>query len=633
MSVFEPSRRIARFERAAHEFTFVTDGEVLATESTHRPSLAWFFALTACVLLALVSRLIVLQVAFGADHQLLADGNRVRTRYTLPPRGLILDRHGDVLAKNVAAFAVELVPADLSQDPEERGRVYDQAAAVSGRPREEIVALVEDTGLRSLTPLLLAEQLDHQQALEAKLVIGQLPGLRVVERARREYRSLPGLAHLLGYTGKVSPEDLAGNPSYLLTSIVGRAGLEATYESQLQGEPGLDQVEVDSRGYFQRVIESTPPLPGDDVRLTLNAELQERLGAALNAARTRPDAEEQGSAVGVALDPRDGSVLAMVSLPDYDNNLFARGIDQAALEQLTSDEQAPLTNRAIAGTYPSGSVIKPMVAAGGLADGIITPSTSINAPGEIRIGEWVFPDWKVHGTVNVGRAIAVSSNVFFYALGGGWESIKGLGVERLTHYLRLFGFGEPTGIDLPGEVAGLVPTPEWKERVKNEPWYLGDTYHLAIGQGDLLVTPVQIARATAAIANQGRLVTPHLFLGHQPNDSDRPAMTPPGPLVEELLPRDHLETVRAGMAQAVQDGSARQLQSLPVRAGAKTGTAQFGGGEETHAWFSAFAPYDEPEIVLVVLIEGGGAGNEVAMPVATEVLTWYFSRGSSPPTD
>ena len=628
MSVFEPDGRIARFERDANDFSLALEGEDLSTAQAPRPTLAWMFAVCAFVVLSLCTRLFFLQVASGADHELLAAGNRIRTRHVLPPRGLIFDRNGELLAKNVAAFALQIVPANLPEDPTERELVYTKVARLTNQPAEQIAHKVEAGGLRSLTPVTLADHLDHDEALTDKLVIGQMPGIEVVEKAQREYENISGLAHILGYTGNVSPGDLATNDQYLLTSIVGRTGVEATYEDRLQGIPGVEQVEVDSRGYFQRVIDTQQPIPGDDITLTLDAGLERKLSASLEAARTDPSSDTKHAAAGVAIDPRNGEILAMVSLPDYDNNDFAHGISPDRLSELTNDPTAPLTNRAVSGVYPSGSVIKPFVAAGGLADGIITPDTTIDAPGQITVGKWVFRDWKTHGLVNVTRAIAVSSDVFFYAVGGGWDKIPGLGVDRLTYYLQLFGFGKKTGIDLPSEAAGLVPTPAWKELVKGESWYLGDTYHLAIGQGDFLSTPLQVAHATATIAADGQVSTPHVLFQDQPHSSQREPLNPPTPSTDPLLPEMPLVTAKAGMGEAVRNGSARLLQQLPVSAGGKTGTAQFGTEDKTHAWSTAFAPYDDSQIALAILVEGAGGGDAVAMPVIRDVLDWYFTHQS-----
>lgn len=627
MSIFEINQQLGQLREPDREFHWVgNDPEVV--ERRQEPQLGLLSAGLALTVVALLVRLSFLQVTEATAHQLLAQGNRIRNRDLASPRGLIVDRHGTVLAKNVAEFAVELVPADLPRERGQRETVYERISSTLDLSSDELRQRTEAQGLFSLDPMLLLEHLDHDQALRLKILFNDVPGVRVVDRPRREYVRAPGIGHLLGYTGKVSQAELDQSDRYTLTSIVGKTGLEQRYEELLAGVRGVEQVEVDSKGHLQRIIGESVAIPGDTLTVSLDLALQQKLGEVL---RSKLEAVQSMAGVAVVMKPVTGEILAMVSLPDYDNNEFAGGISTQRYAALSGDELAPLNNRAVSGVYPSGSVIKPLVAAGGLAEGVITEQTSINAPGEITVGDFVFPDWKTHGIVDVKKAIAVSSNVFFYAVGGGWESIRGLGVAKLNEYLQRFGLGRPTGIDLPNEAAGLVPDPVWKERVKHEAWYLGDTYHLAIGQGDLLATPIQILTGTAAIANGGTLVTPHLFLRNQPNENREP-MQAPEARAKELVSATVLRVVREGMRQGVEIGSSRRLQSLSVSAGAKTGTAQFGvpttpgGDPPTHAWFTAFAPYENPEVAMVVLVEGGGAGNEVALPVAEEVLAWHFQR-------
>ncbi len=612
MSVFEPTGSLGTMPERDEEFSWTApDDETIPIERDAPLPLARLFAVVGLVSLLLVGRLAFLQVAEGKDHQLLAQGNRIRVNEILPSRGLITDRFGTVLATNVASFALTLVPADLSTDRAQRDTVYELAARLADADPAALKERSEAGGVRSLQPIILKDHLAQPDAIADKVAVGDTPGLSVVEQPQRSYERLPGLAHILGYTGKVNEEQLAATPYYSYRSVVGKTGIEQTYDSRLYGRPGIEQVEVNSKGYFQRVVGEQPPVPGETVALTLDAGLQRVLGETLAAKAAEVQA---AAASAVALDPRDGSVLAMVSLPDYDGNLFAGGISADDLAALTTDPNHPLNNRAIAGLYPSGSVVKPVVAAAGLAEGVITEQTTLDVPGEIRIGDFVFPDWKVHGLTDVRKALSVSSDIFFYAVGGGWDKVSGLGISRLDRYLMLFGFGERTGIDLPGEAAGLVPTPEWKQRVKHEGWFTGDTYHLAIGQGDFLSTPLQVVHSIAIVANRGVPAAPHLVASDP--------VSAAAPVVDDRW----LEIVRQGMKQSVESGSSRQLQALPVTSGGKTGTAQFGTEDKTHAWFTAFAPYDNPEIAIVVLVEGGGEGNEIAEPVAVAALQWFFGE-------
>ncbi|MBM2820343.1 MAG: penicillin-binding protein 2, penicillin-binding protein 2, partial [Candidatus Berkelbacteria bacterium] len=290
------------------------------------------------------------------------------------------------------------------------------------------------------------------------------------------------------------------------------------------------------------------------------------------------------------------------------------------------DPSKPLFNRAISGTYPSGSIIKPVIAAAGLEDGTITASTTINDPGEIKVGNYTYPDWKSHGLVDVRKALAESCNVFFYSVAGGWDKIKGLGITKLDNYLKQFGFGEQTGIDIPGEARGIVPDPVWKEKVKKEMWYLGDTYHLGIGQGDFLITPLQMVNAVSAIANGGQLMKPQLVAKITDQDGNTIYETPKEIIRQGFINNDNVQIVREGMRQAVTTGSAQQLNDLPEMVAAKTGTAQFGNEDKTHAWMVSFAPYHNPEIAIIVLIEGGGEGYATAGPVTKQILNWYLAN-------
>ncbi|MGI6103453.1 MAG: penicillin-binding protein 2 [Patescibacteria group bacterium] len=613
MSLFGPDGALGRVEHVDRTFTWTEgDDAPVLEESVPRVSLFPFVALVLVLVGVLGYRLISLQVTHGASNQLLAEGNRIRNRELLPPRGVIVDRYGEELATNTPEFVLELTPADLPRAKADREAAYARIAELVNLSSADIVARVETNGLLSLEPIALKAGLSHEESLLYKVQVRDLPSVRVVDRARRRYPEGAGFSHVLGYTGKVNEAELRENDTYAPSSMVGRTGIEQQYEAVLYGTPGVEQFEVDSRGYLQRVIGVQPPMPGETLKLTIDAALQRKLAEVLAAKLT-----ELGSTAGAAVieRPSTGEVLALVSLPDFPANEFTAPMSRERYEELLRDERSLFTNRVIGGTYPSGSVVKPIVAAGALNDDVITRSTTIQAPGEIRIGDFVFPDWKVHGLTDVKKAIAVSSNVFFYAIGGGWEHIRGLGAERLIHYLQLFGFGERTGIDLPGEVRGLVPTPKWKQEVKKEPWYLGDTYHLSIGQGDFLVTPLQIAQSIVTVANRGRAVTPTLVAGRAT------AELPPVDVKSEAL-----DLVREGMREGVLTGSSRRLQSLPVTSAGKTGTAQFGAEGKTHAWWTGFAPYESPEVVMTVLLEGSGAGNEIAVPVAEEVLQWYFSR-------
>lgn len=326
------------------------------------------------------------------------------------------------------------------------------------------------------------------------------------------------------------------------------------------------------------------------------------------------------------MDPRNGGVLAFVSIPGFDANIFSGKIDSKNYNRLLQDENRPMLNRIFGGLYPPGSTIKPFVASSALDAGIIDENTTILTPPEIKIGEWIFPDWKAHGSADVKKAIAESNNIFFYALGGGYDKIQGLGSDLLKKYLTRFGFGEVTGIDIPGEQAGLVPDRAWRKKVKNDNWYIGDTYHMAIGQGDMLVTPLEIATATAAIANGGTLYEPRVAKEIVSAETGETIQKIASKIKKkEIINGDALRIVRDGMRMTITSGSGYSTfgNDFPIEVAGKTGTAQFGSEGKTHAWFTSFAPFNDPKIAVSVFVEAGGEGYQYAAPVAKTAYEWY----------
>jgi penicillin-binding protein 2 len=313
----------------------------------------------------------------------------------------------------------------------------------------------------------------------------------------------------------------------------------------------------------------------------------------------------------------------LVNLPSYDNNMFAKGISLDDYKTLITDPDKPMFNRAISGEYPPGSTFKLLVASAALQEGTITPSTTLDCPAAINIGSYRFPDWKTHGLTDVRKAIAESVDIFFYAIGGGWNGITGIGIDKIKKYADEFGLGRTLGIDIPGEAPGLVPDQAWKQNKLGEHWYVGDDYHCAIGQGFITATPLQIANYTAAVANGGTVYKPHLVTSIKKNDGTEEKIEPET-LNRNFISESNLEVVREGMRQTVISGTAQPLKELPVQVAGKTGTAQFGGENKTHGWFTSFAPYDKPQIALAVLVEGGGEGFSTAEPVTKEVYQWYF---------
>jgi penicillin-binding protein 2 len=518
---------------------------------------------------------------------------------------------------------VILVPSDLPESQSQRETILKNISSILNIEEDKLAEVILNQNTKSVNPVLLKENANQEQVLMLAEKLAGLPGIFLDNTAIRSYESSMIFAPVIGYDGKITKEELAGNPDYLMTDYIGKTGLEKEYEKELRGVHGAMQVEVDSSGNVKKNLGTISPQTGQDLFLNIDEGLQKIIYDKLTALTEK---SESKTAAAVAIDPRNGKVLALVSLPSYDNNLFAQGISNQDYKNIIDNKDLPLFNRAINGEYPPGSTIKPAVAAAALSEGTITAETTVNdSSGAIHVGAWRFGDWKTHGVMNVRSAIAQSCDVFFYSVGGGYGNIPGLGMDRMKKYENLFGFGSPTGIDLLGESSGFIPDEKWKEDNKGEKWYIGDSYHAAIGQGDVTVTPLQLANYTAAIANGGTLYSPKI-VNHIRSGDGVDRFVEPEIIRKNFVNQNVLNIVREGMRQTVTEGSARSLNQLPVAVAGKTGTAQFGSNEKTHAWFISFAPYDNPEIAMIVLVEGGGEGSSTAVPVTKEVLDWYFSR-------
>jgi len=469
----------------------------------------------------------------------------------------------------------------------------------------------------------LAEQIDFDTYVRLRERQYELPALEVDLHPRRRYPLGREAAHVLGYTGKITEEEYRdsrrGNngQGYAIADMVGRDGIERLCETRLRGTPGGMQIEVDALGRKVRELSETirSPVGGCQVELHIDIGLQRVCREALG---NRPGAV-------VVLDPRNGAVRALVSMPDFDPNTFPRG-DQAAITRLVQDPTGkPLLDRAISGYYPPGSLFKPIVAVAGLEEGILTSRRRFFCSGVKTIGEWKFRCWNEfgHGWLNVAEAIQHSCNVFFY------EIAEDLGVKRLSEYARAFGLGSHTGIDLPGEEPGIVPTKKWKWDVLGQPWYRGDNLHYSIGQGYVLVTPLQTANVFAAIANGGTLYRPQVVARIKPLEG-KPRVIKPEVIGE--VPNAHLGLIREALRRVVnrRGGTAYEYCRISgLTVAGKTGTAQVSGGEP-HSWFVGFAPFEDPRVVILVLVEHGGSGAQVAAPIAREIFLHCFPHAAPP---
>lgn len=586
-----------------------------------------FSLLVTFVFLLLWGKLYYLQIMVGGQQYQLAEGNRVRSIVVRAPRGIVYDKNGTSLVKNVPNFEVVVVPADLSEKDEDRNHTLEELSKVIGVPREEIVKTIKEKGDYSSLPVIISKSIERDTALILESRLTDLKGVSVQINPIREYLDFGLLSHVLGYAGRISEEEYKGKEkTYDINDYIGKTGLEYEYETYLKGLNGEEREQVDALGKVIKIMGQKEPENGQNLILSIDFELQKKLTESLRGSMEKAKVKK---GVAIAQNPKTGEILAMVNLPSYDNNLFAKGIGEEDYKKLTEDPDRPLVFRSVSGQYPSGSIIKPFIATGALEEGIINESTTVNSTGGIKIGEFDFPDWKPggHGVTNVTKAIAQSVNTFFYAIGGGHENIRGLGASKIKEYLEKFGFGKISGIDTPGEAEGNIPDSEWKERVKGEPWYLGDTYHMAIGQGDILVTPLQMLNATSTIANGGTLFKPRIVDKIMDMKGETKKEFQSDILAKDFIKKENIDIIKRGMRETVVSGSGRALNDLPVEVAGKTGTAQFSNDlTRKHAWFEAFAPYNDPNISIIVLLEEGGGGDEFAAPVAKEVLKWYFTR-------
>lgn len=602
----------------------VTEKEAARLEwALDRRWLGIFWWMVILAISVLGARVFFLNVVHGAQYREMAKRNSIRSIAIPAPRGKIYDRFGVELVRNIPSVNLVVTPADLPESDEELKDLVNALRSLLQLNDEDAEAIFAASNTRSLLPVVVKDRLSQDQSLLFRERGRQFPGFSLVNAATRSYTDSVFFSHLLGYEGKIRKEDLSSYPGYFLTDSIGKQGLEKSYESDLRGVAGANQVEVDSLGQVKKELGTIPPRAGSDLMLNIDADLQKKIQETLQA-----QLEKAGISKGaaVALDPRTGAVLAMVSLPSFDNNLFAQGIETSKYQELIHNPDRPLFNRASAGEYPPASTIKPILAAAGLQEGNITEQTQIESRGGIQVGSFFFGDWKVHGFTDVRRAIAVSSDVFFYALGGGWDGVRGLGMETMKRYEELFGWGKVTGVDLPGEADGFLPTPQWKREKIGERWYVGDDYNASIGQGFVLVTPLQIVNAIAAIANGGTLYRPQIVSSIRHVDG-RTESREPEVLREAIVDPNILRIAREGMRQTVTEGTAQSIKDLPVQVAGKTGTAQFGNENKTHGWFVSFAPYDRPEIAMIVLAENQmGDKTYNTVPVTHEVYQWYFTR-------
>lgn len=622
----------SRLRQLGSDFWFGAASQEKITLTLTREKFRIIFFVMIISLALILARAFYLQAIKGENYNQIAEGNRIRLLSIKAERGIIYDRYHTPLVANLPNVSLYFIPSDLPPDDQSKKDLAQVIAAIIDKNSDELWQEFIHTPATSYQPVLIADNLSHEQSIRLKTIEDNLAGIYTATEPRRDYLENSSLAHILGYVGKISSAELAQSAAqnYDPNDTLGKDGIELFYESMLKGKNGIQEIEVDAVGKTKKILNRINPQIGASLILTIDAELQKKLTQSL--AKAIKNSASSQAAVAIALDPQSGEILGLVSLPDFDNNFFSAGIAEDAYQNYLTDQRKPLFNRAIAGTYPPGSIFKPLVALAALEQGIIDEHKTFLSTGGLQIDKWFFPDWKYggHGRINVIAAIANSVNTFFYYIGGGYHDFIGLGVQKITDFARKFYLSKTLGIDLPGEATGFLPSKDWKEEAKQESWYIGDTYHLAIGQGDILVTPLQVASYTAFFANGGTLYQPHLLKEIINTNGSKSEHSFAGSqdhiLAKNLASDKNIDIIRRALRATITSGSAQSLQSLPVAVAGKTGTAQVGAGKKSHAWFTGFAPYDSPRIVITILLENGGEGSAVAVPVFKEVMEWYFNE-------
>jgi penicillin-binding protein 2 len=576
------------------------------------------------LMVIIFSRIFYLQIVKGSYYKDLADNNKTRHYVINAPRGIIYDRYGEPLVLNSPSFSLTMVPLDLPRDSNERKKLIDQVVSIFNLNKVDVENILQEKGsLSSIEPILLKPNLEVDEIRKFEANIESNKGFVVIADTSRYYPYKETMAQVVGYVGRISSDDKAIYKDYPLTSMVGKDGLEAYYESTLQGKWGRRLVEVDVYGKLKQDLGTISPQQGNDLITTIDKDLQIKFYESLEKQLKNLGVS---AGAGIALNPKTGEILALVNLPSFDPNILVKGSPSDLINQYLQSKHYPLFNRVISGLYSPGSLIKLLVALAALEEKIIDPLKKIYDEGQIVITspydpkeKYIFNDWQPHGWVDMRKALAVSCNVYFWTVGGGYQDITGLGLEKIKKYWNIFKLGEKQGIDLDDESAGVLPDEEWLKKIRpNDPtWKLGDTYNISIGEGGLSLTPLQMADYISTIANNGILMKPHL-------EKD----ISPAPLLKLDVSPDNLKIVQEGMRQVVTEGTATSLNDLPMEVAGKSGSPKFIslGKEKYHALFGAYAPYSDPQIVIFVLIEQPPQGSIATLPVAREILDWYYQN-------
>ena len=579
----------------------------------------------------LLLRFLWLQVVQHGYYKTRAEDNRISLAPVTPNRGLIVDRNGLVLARNYSAYTIEITPSkvtNLDQTIDELSHVIN----IETKDRKRFRKLLDES--KNFESLPIRTRVTDEEVARFIANRYRFPGVDIQARLFRQYPFGTFASHLLGYIGRVTDRDIEKieeqdqEVNYRGTDHFGKAGLEQHYEFDLHGISGFEQVEVDAGGHAVRTLARTPPVSGNNLTLTVDAKLQQIAEKAFG--------DHKGALV--AIEPATGGVLALVSMPNYDPNLFVDGIDTANWELLNNSPDKPMVNRALNGTYPPGSTFKPFMALAALEYGKRTPQQTIFDPGFFNFGGHQFRDDKKggHGTVDMYASIVQSCDTYYYMLA------NDLGIDNISNFMRQFGFGQKSGVDVDGESEGILPSQDWKrahfKRPEQQRWYAGETISIGIGQGYNAYTPMQLAQAVATLANNGVMFRPHLV--KTITDARTGRITEVEPKPEKTLPikAEYLEVIKNAMIGVNKEGTgARAFAKAEYVSAGKTGTAQVyslkgekyseGATKEhlrDHALFIAYAPADNPRIALAVLVENGGFGAQAAAPIARQIIDYYL---------
>lgn len=595
----------------------------------HRVMAGGAFALVCFLLLA--ARFYYLQVRQFEYYHTRAEDNRIALLPIVPNRGTIVDRNSVVLARNYAAYTLEITPA-RTNGLEQTIDALSEVVAIDARDRRRFRKLLEES--RSFESVPIRNRLSDEEVARFITQRYRFPGVDVQARLFRDYPLGASASHVVGYIGRINQRDLEridegeDAANYRGSDYIGKSGLELSYETELHGKTGFEQVEVNAGGRAVRRLSSTPAVTGSDLELTLDMELQKIAETAFGNRR--------GALV--AIEPTTGGVLALVSTPTFDPNLFVDGISTQDWKELNDSPDHPLLNRAIYSAYPPGSTFKPFMGLAGLTTGKRTTSQTIVDPGYFNFAGHRFMDDKVggHGVVDLHKSIVVSCNTYYYQLA------NDLGIDGIAHFMAQFGLGARTGLDLPGEAEGVLPSPAWKKKRFRRPdqqrWFGGETISVGIGQGYNAYTPLQMANAVAALVNDGKVFRPHVVRYVVDTRTGQKRMIEPEPVRQIALKPEHVAAVRRAMVEVNKSGTgARAFAGAPYEAGGKTGTAQvyslkgsrYVEGQvrerlRDHSWFIAYAPADNPKIALAVLVENGGFGSQSAAPIARQVIDYHL---------